>query len=593
MRWLIIITALLLHAQAAGQSREADEYIMRFLGAESLEDIDEESAEKLAAYLNHPLMLNQASMSRIVSSGLLSRYQAVSMADYRARHGDVLSLVELSMIDGFGADFVERLAPFISLASGYRPGQNNARHHPLKTEITTRAGLKYNDGMKWTSAVKVRMESGRRLDLSLAISSPYGGFAADRLLYTASVELNLAKVPVRMLAGDFNARFGQGLVLRNGLSLSTLASPSAFMKNPTGLSRTSSFTGSSAFMGVGCEASFRNIVLTGFLAFPGIRQLKSVKEDFKMMPALNLSWFFRHGQVAVTHYAVSSVLGQSGPEESWMWSAIDTRWCFNGCDLFGEVAYDWKTYSPAALVGTLYPIGGIGRMAVMARWYPSLFHPFAAGAFGSGTTINNEYGMTLSSEIGTSATAHRLVLTADAAHFPLPKKDDRGGSIQVKGLLTWEWKALTCLTVKVRAQERFRTWGMPFRTDIRTDVVAESGCFSSTLRLNALNCAGLGLLSYIEVGCKRQKYSVFLRQGFFKIDDWQDRIYVYERDAPGSFNVPAYYGRGLWTAVTGSARLSRWGKLYLRAAYTSYAFMRQEVKKPGRAELKVHFVSSF
>lgn len=232
-------------------------------------------------------------------------------------------------------------------------------------------------------------------------------------------------------------------------------------------------------------------------------------------------------------------------------------------------------------------------MAVMARWYPSLFHPFAAGAFGSGTTINNEYGMTLSSEIGTSATAHRLVLTADAAHFPLPKKDDRGGSIQVKGLLTWEWKALTCLTVKVRAQERFRTWGMPFRTDIRTDVVAESGCFSSTLRLNALNCAGLGLLSYIEVGCKRQKYSVFLRQGFFKIDDWQDRIYVYERDAPGSFNVPAYYGRGLWTAVTGSARLSRWGKLYLRAAYTSYAFMRQEVKKPGRAELKVHFVSSF
>lgn len=134
---------------------------------------------------------------------------------------------------------------------------------------------------------------------------------------------------------------------------------------------------------------------------------------------------------------------------------------------------------------------------------------------------------------------------------------------------------------------------MPFRTDIRTDVIYESGFFSAALRLNALKCAGWGLLSYVEAGSRRQKYSVYLRQGFFRIDDWQDRIYVYERDAPGSFNVPAYYGRGLWTAVTCSARFSMWGKLYLRAAYTSYAFMRHEVKKPGRAELKMHFVCSF
>lgn len=587
------MAAVLLCVQTAGQSGDADENIMRFMGAESLEDIDEENAERLAVYINHPLRLNQASMSRIVSSGLLSRYQAVSLADYRSRHGDVLSLVELSMIDGFGICFVERLAPFISLDSGYRPGQNNAGHHPVRTEITTRAGMKYNDGVKGTGAVKVRMESGRRLNLSLAMSSPYGRFEADRLLYTASAELSFVKVPVRVLAGDFNARFGQGLILRNGMSLSTLASPSAFMKNPTGISLTSSYTGTAAFTGTGCEASFRNVVLTGFLAFPGIRQLKNFKDDFRIMPALNVSWFCRHGQIAVTHYAVSSLPGQSDPEESGMWTAVDTRWCFNGCDLFAEAAYDWKTCSPAALAGTLFPLGGNGRIAVMARWYPPLFHPFAAGAYGSGTTTNNEYGVTLSSEIGSTATAHRLVLTADAAHFPLPKKDDRGGSAQIKGLLVWEYKPFSVLTVKTRITERFRTWGMPFRTDIRTDVMYESGIFSAALRLNVLKCAGWGLLSYVEAGSRRKKCSVFLRQGFFRIDDWQDRIYVYERDAPGSFNVPACYGRGLWTAVTCSARFSIWGKLYLRAAYTSYVFMRHEIKKPGRAELKMHFVCSF
>jgi hypothetical protein len=63
----------------------------------------------------------------------------------------------------------------------------------------------------------------------------------------------------------------------------------------------------------------------------------------------------------------------------------------------------------------------------------------------------------------------------------------------------------------------------------------------------------------------------------FAVDNWDDRIYVYERDAPGSFNVPAFYGRGLWTSVYLSWKYSRSGSLSLRGIY----------KKPGNAELKI------
>ena len=87
--------------------------------------------------------------------------------------------------------------------------------------------------------------------------------------------------------------------------------------------------------------------------------------------------------------------------------------------------------------------------------------------------------------------------------------------------------------------------------------------------------------------------SVWLRQGLFRIDDWDDRIYVYERSAPGAFNVPAYYGRGLWTALMLSARISSELKLYLRASYTAYPFMPQEKRKPGKAELEIQYVCSF
>ena len=79
----------------------------------------------------------------------------------------------------------------------------------------------------------------------------------------------------------------------------------------------------------------------------------------------------------------------------------------------------------------------------------------------------------------------------------------------------------------------------------------------------------------------------------FCVDDWDDRIYVYERDAPGSFNVPAMYGRGVWGSVVMSWKVSRALKVYLRGGYKSYVFMVEEKKKPGKAELKLHAVLKF
>ena len=109
--------------------------------------------------------------------------------------------------------------------------------------------------------------------------------------------------------------------------------------------------------------------------------------------------------------------------------------------------------------------------------------------------------------------------------------------------------------------------------------------------MNALDCDGTGYLSYLEGGYVAEKISLYLRQGFFLIDDWDDRIYVYERDAPGSFTSPAMYGRGLWTAMTTSVKLTNLLKFYVRASFIGYPFM--EKKKPGKAELKLQLQYRF
>ena len=82
-----------------------------------------------------------------------------------------------------------------------------------------------------------------------------------------------------------------------------------------------------------------------------------------------------------------------------------------------------------------------------------------------------------------------------------------------------------------------------------------------------------GTLVYLDAGRKTEHWSLFLRGTWFSADNWNDRLYCYERDAPGNFNVPAYYKSGI--AVSALAGLTLKTKhlrirTYLRTAATFY-----------------------
>ena len=576
MRRLIIAALLFMAAECVAQENGEMEAVLTFLGAESPEEVDEEVVELLSHYFARPLNLNRASVSRMTESGLLDRYRAASLYDYRQRHGDILSLSELSMVDGFSEDIVKRLAPFISMESSSLPGEWPAAGRKFSCDLTVKAGAKHNEEMLWTGGVKARMEAGNRLSALLAFTSPYGRFEHEKFTYSASVMCRCPELHTDFIIGDFNARFGQGLALWNGLSLSSLSSPSAFMKNPTGISQSASFTGNYSYTGMGVKTSVRRLAVSGFVAFPGIKTLNGKLPE--LMPGVNLTYYGRHGQLAATY--VSGLI------------SADVRWCIDGVDVFAESVYDWAGRVPAALGGTVFPAGEHMKVAAMLRYYPVRFNSEHSGAMCSSTSAENEYGTSISVEYGLTG-RHRAVAVVDAAHLPEPKKNDRGGSMQVKGLLQWEWHMLEWISLKFRFTERYRTWGDAFRSDVRADLQTSLDAFRVNLRLNALKCRDWGMLSYLEGGYEGERMNIWLRQGFFRIDDWNDRIYAYERGAPGGFRVPAYYGRGLWTALTVSMRFINAGRLYLRTSYTGYPFMAIEKRKPGKAELEIQYVCRF
>ena len=195
----------------------------------------------------------------------------------------------------------------------------------------------------------------------------------------------------------------------------------------------------------------------------------------------------------------------------------------------------------------------------------------------SGVSFQSEKWRSLAglTGFGSSVPEHKASLTLDASLLPIPGKEPR--RLQVRAYAGWQWQFASAWSLDVRLTERYRNYENP-RTDLRADMKFSNGFWKAASRIEAVHCETVGFLNYWEAGWAptaassgRSSVSAYLRLTGFVIDRWNDRIYVYERDAPGNFSVPAYSGRGAGVSAVGSwkHRLS-WCtlKAYLRAGWT-------------------------
>ena len=64
-----------------------DSAVLVITGASCMEDLDESLLERFHSLEQHPLDLNAAGRSRLLSSGLLNAFQAASLLEYRQQTG--------------------------------------------------------------------------------------------------------------------------------------------------------------------------------------------------------------------------------------------------------------------------------------------------------------------------------------------------------------------------------------------------------------------------------------------------------------------------------------------------------------------------
>ena len=497
-RALLLVLGVFVALGAAAQEEDAAIRAAMYInGASSAEELEADEVERLQ--ILGKVRVNAPGRN---ARAVLSEYQLAALEDYRRRCGDVLSWEELALVDGFGKEAVEALKPFLSLWSDNLPGAVDTLSH-FKASLLARATEK-NIGSKLKAEGKYWQVAGA------ARSKAWGSRNYD---WTASAEAGNSHWSV--LVGDFNVRYGQGLGIWSGFSMSSLSTVDAFVKRPTGIRPVCSFT-PSQHRGLAGEYHFGRWSVAAFGDLQGN---------------------------AGAHASYASLRSQLGL--TLLPNKLSTDFAINhkGIDVVGEVALPF-----AGVIATKFKIKDV-KCAVQTRAIPSAF---------SGKK-NGEYGLAAGAQWKSRET--KLSLTADASLLPVPQKDPGRKQLRIYGL--WQWQMSEVIALETKFTGRYRNWE-PSRSDLRLDIKYLNGQWFGASRIEGDYCDGPGVLGYLEIGNKGQdKWVAYFRIGAFSTSGWSSRIYCYERDAPGTFTVPAYSGQGLTTSLYGTLK-TRLGK-HLRA----------------------------
>ncbi len=505
--------------------------ILTLTGASCVEELSEDEVQRYQSLAAHPVDLNHAGRGRLLATGLLTPYQVASLLDYRARTGDILSWAELSLVDGFPAPFVDALRSFAVLGEQHAvPGRREDRRFGMELLLRGAARL---DGSV-AGGLKYETHLGERAQGFFSVRNTLSDSSFGTPIF--SVAYYGKRALGQVVAGYFNARFGQGLLQWSGFQLNGFGTLGSFRKNGTGFSPTGSYGAS--LLGVATEWHFGTWTLSAAYSLHG------------NLPIVNVTKTWRTATASLTATSEGASLEARIARPDW--------------SLFGETAvrYDGKV---SALAGAYFLPAYGHRIGLMGRWYGREDKRYSGAALGyEGPSFG---------------------VTADAGW-----RTDTGVA-QYKALLRWHpeyaWRGFRILP-EMRLQGRLRPSDeAPLRVDARAELGVEREPWLLAGRFDAVWCRAFAWNWYAEGGWRREKVALYVRGGLFKVDDWDDRIYVYERDAPGAFTVPARYGRGWDVSLYGAWQFSRHHSLWLRLETIQYPW--NQKTKEGRTEIRLQY----
>lgn len=596
--------------------------VLLLSGASSMEELSAEELERYEDLRRKPLDLNRCSRSRLLACGLFTPFQVASILEQRRQSGEILSLTELTLIEGFTSRKVDALRHFIVIRAEDGPIGAKKLRPELDLELRGAVSVPVPDsrskdrGEQRTGyGSKLHLSLGQRAELSIVgrksyDSGRFGPVSASAVYYGRRY---LGKV----VLGAYNARFGEGITQWSGFSLSSLSSVASFRKSGSGLSPSASF--SPGMTGMAADFNLRRFTFSTaigcapealaklglFTKASGSTNPGSTASGIEALA--DLSWTGR-----LIHAGVTATCEAAG---------VHFLGSLPNLSLFGETSLTYKG-AFSAIAGTVWTPEYARKFALQLRWFdPSIKGKNSGAAFGFELpdwcfTLDARYRADIRKQKyrGFLRYSKEIILPArprapssvpppevnlpeaslpdsssrPVTEQPAPVSEASAGSAPVSVPEASVSVPARSLAVSARLAANYAPGeSHPTRVELRSELAFTSGAWQFSTRLDGIYCASFAFHAFLEAGYLTPKLSSYLRLGGFLIDNWDDRIWVYERDAPGSFTVPAYYGRGVHCSLYCAWKPSRHHSLYLRTSLVSYPG--NPTPKNGKFEVKLQY----
>lgn len=598
--------------------------------------------EDLNFFLLSPLNLNTANSEDLEKLKILNVFQINSLLDYIKKNGEMISIYELQLVHGFSDKEIQQILPFVTLSE-----------MKIDDHFKFKNALKYGNHQVFLRAQRVleEQEGFSSISDSALLASPnsrylgneyryytkykynyknkiYWGFTAEKDpgeeffkgtnsngfdFYSAHLQVNNIGIIKTITLGDYQAKFGQGLVLWSDMGLSKTSYVLNIRKKGQGLKKYSS-TNENVFMrGAGTTIAIKNFDVSVFYSNKKIdanimdstdNEIASVSSfqntGYHSVPSEiadkdaiseqiiggNISFNhsrFKIGLTAVNYQYGSDLLKDTTPENQFKFQgdensniSIDYQFGFWDFSLFGEEAYS-ANGGKSFLNGMLVNLAPQISLSAMHRYYDKKYQANYANAFAEASGNNNESGLYFGVEI--HPIKHwQISAYFDTYQFPWIKSGVDAPSNGTEWFAQLDYNPTRTLSMYLKLKNEEKQVNKSSDTGI--DEINSQKTFKIRYHVNYRINENLSLKNRVETSTfKERDYSSYgyliyqdifydfkkiplslnIRYAIFDTDSYDSRIYAYESDILYAFSIPAYYSKGT--------------RMYLNLKYTLADFM--------------------
>lgn len=596
--------------------------------------LSEKDAQLLAALKENPVEINEADLNELSQIPFLSIIQVRNLIDYRSKYGKLISLYELQAVPGFDVPTIRNIAPFISFGffesskiESYIPA--SLQHRLIlnfETLAEKTAGFKTRRylGDPYKMNGRYRFKSHNDLNIGLTFEKDAGEQLSirseDRIYgfdhYSGFIQKEFQEGWLReIIIGDFTVHTGQGLALGMGFSFGkgseTIAS---VKKNPQGIRPYTSLAETGYFRGLGatfiigprvelfpfisvrrCDATvLTGNTISGFTESGYHRTANELNKKkntqvFDLGLSLqysNLKKTFSSGYSMIYTHVNRTIAPNPEPYNSYYFrgsenlcQSLYVEGLYNNISYFGEGAVS-KSQGTGLVTGMILSLSEYIDVSLLLRNYDKNFQSFYADAFSESSQTQNEKGVYQGIKL---KPFQKLLISAYADIFRFPwikygvSSPSSGKDYLVKTDYSFSRHSSCYFQYRYSEKEQdFKTENTPtigksqfqqYQVSIKTG--SEFVSFNSKAVYNIHNNdKGIALINDLNI--KINKHGFSLRMALFDAENYETRIYTYEKDLLYSYSFPAYYGKGLRAGLNAKFNLHKNMVLRFKIARFSY-----------------------